>query len=100
MTIPSSKRKLNSMGTNNPILVLSSYDGTDTKLTHNLEVSSVSSLRTPTNLLIFTHKIGIDKYIKIRSTNKLKNVFKSIVYHGGSHLVSHVVGKDNHFLVA
>jgi len=72
---------------------------TKSKLTHNLLVSFVSSLRTPVKLLVFTvagHKIGIDKYIKIRSENKLiKFYLKDIVYHGGFHFVSCVVGKDN-----
>jgi hypothetical protein len=58
----------------------------------------VSSLRTSGILLVFTvggHKIGIDKYIKIRSDNKLKKLYlKGIVYHG-FHFVLCVVGKDN-----
>jgi len=68
---------------------------TKSKLTHNLSVS----FRTPGKLLLFTvagHKIGIDKYIKIRSENKLKFLLsKDKVYHGGFHFVSCVVGKDN-----
>jgi hypothetical protein len=73
---------------------------TKSKLTHNLLVSFVSSLRTPGKLLVFTvacHKIGIDKYIKIGSENKLKKFYlKDIVYDGGFHFfVSCVVGKDN-----
>jgi len=72
---------------------------TKSKLTHNLSVSFVSLLRTPVKLLVFTvagHKIGIDKYIKIRSENKLNKFYlKDIVYHAGFHFVSCVVGKDN-----
>ena len=65
------------------------------KLTHNLSVSFVSSLRTTGKLLVFTiwgHMIGI----KIRPENKQKKMYlKGIVYHGRLHFVSCVVGKDN-----
>ena len=65
------------------------------KLTHNLSVSFVSSLRTTGKLLVFTiggHIIGI----KIRSENKQKKMYlKGIVYYGRLHFVSCVVGKDN-----
>ena len=58
---------------------------TNSKLTHHLAVSFVSSLGTPGKLLVFTaggHKIGIDKYIKIRSDKKLMKFYlKGIVYH-------------------
>jgi len=72
---------------------------TKSKLTHNLSVSFVSSLRIPGKLLVFTvgdHRIGIDKYIKIRSENKLKKIYlKDIVYYGGFNFVSCVAGEDN-----
>ena len=68
---------------------------TKSKLTYNLSVSFVSSLRTSGKLLIFTiggHIIGI----KIRSENKQKKIYlKGIVYHGRFHFVSCVVEKDN-----
>jgi hypothetical protein len=71
---------------------------TNSKLTHNLAVLFVSSLRTSGTLLVVTvvgHKIGIDKYIKIRSDNKLKKLYlKGIVYHG-FHFVLGALGKDN-----
>jgi hypothetical protein len=72
---------------------------TNFKLTHNLAISLVSSLRTCGKLLVFAaggHNIDIEKSIKIRSDNKLKKIYlKGIVYHGGLNFVSHVVGKDN-----
>ena len=43
-----------------------------------------------------SHNIGIDKFIKIRSDNKLKKFYlKGIVYQRGFHLVLHIVGKDH-----
>jgi len=58
----------------------------------------VSSLRTSGNLLVFTvgaHKIGIDKYIKIKSDNQLKKLYLKGIVYLGFHLVLSVVGKDN-----
>ena len=52
---------------------------TNSKLTCNLAVSSVSSSRKDsckiTGIPVGGHKIGIDKCIKIRSANKLKDFF-------------------------
>ena len=43
-----------------------------------------------------SYNIGIEKFIKIRSDNKLKKFYvKSIVYQRGFHLVVHIVGKDH-----
>lgn len=67
------------MSTSNPIFIISSHDGTNSKLTHNL---AVSSLRTSRKLLVFTargYKFGIDKYIKINSDKKLKKLFQYIM---------------------
>ena len=59
----------------------------------------MNSKLTPGKSLVFTvggHNIGIDKYIKTRSDNKLKELYsKGNVYHGGFHFVSHVFGKEN-----
>jgi hypothetical protein len=65
----------------------------------NQAITFVSSPRTPENLLVFIvawwHHIGIDKYIRIRSNNKLKEFYlKDIVYHGVFYFVWCVVGKD------
>ena len=68
---------------------------TKSKLTHNLSVSFVSSLRTTGKLLVFKTE-GCIIGIKIRSENKQKKMYlKGTVYHGRFHFVSCVVGKDN-----
>jgi len=42
-----------------------------------------------------SHNIGIDKFIKIGSDNKLKKFYlKGIVYQRGFNLVLYIVGKD------
>jgi hypothetical protein len=43
-----------------------------------------------------SHNIGIDKFIQIKSDNRLKKFYlKDIVYQRGFHLVAHIVGKDH-----
>jgi hypothetical protein len=50
-------------------------------------------------LLIFSvggYQIEISKFIKVRTNGGTKKFYlKGIVYHGGFHFVSHIVGKDN-----
>jgi predicted AlkP superfamily pyrophosphatase or phosphodiesterase len=58
----------------------------------NQAITFVNSPRNPEKLLVFIvagyHHIGIEKYIRIMSNNKLMKIYlKDIVYHGAFYFV-------------